>query len=145
MKYNIYDDTQVIDCLNYASGTAPRSGDIIDVSGFEGLAIIVKFAAIAASGTNTIKMEAGDASDLSDKADITGTLQSIAVTDDNEIRVIDIKKPTFKYWRLVVTKDATNACAESAVAILYGARVKPTTVASDVGGESFTSPVAGTA
>lgn len=144
-KFNIYDDAEVVDVLDYASGTADRNGATIDTQGFEGVAFIVKFATIASSAVTSIKAQSGDASNMSDAADLEGTAQSIADDDDNQVFVIDVKRPKERYVRLVVDKDGTNACAESAVAILYGAQTKPTTKDSDVNGESFVSPAEGTA
>jgi len=146
--YNIGDDMKIVDVLDYASGTADRTGPVIDTEGYEGVCFIVKFAAIAASGVNSIKARHGDASNgsaITDAADIAGTSQAIADDDDNEVRYIDIKRPLKRYVTLVVDKDTTNACAESAVAVLYGAAKKPTTKESDVSGESFVSPASGTA
>lgn len=146
--YNIGDDMCVVDVLDYASGTADRTGAVVDTAGYEGVCFVVKFAAIATGGTNSIKARHGDVSNgsaITDAADIAGTSQTIADDDDNEVRYIDIKKPLKRYCTLYVDKDTTNACAESAIAILYGANSKPTTKASDVSGESFVSPASGTA
>lgn len=146
--YNIGDDMKVVDVLDYASGTADRTGAVVDTDGFEGVCFVVKFAAIAAGGTNSIKARHGDVSNgsaITDAADVAGTSQTIADDDDNEVRYIDIKRPLKRYATLYVDKDTTNACAESAVAILYGAAKKPTTKESDVAGESFVSPASGTA
>ena len=131
--------------LVYATGTADRNGLTIDTAGFQGVALVVQFATIAASGVNSIKAQAGDASDLSDAADIAGTSQAVAVTDDDEIRIIDIVKPPGRYVRVVIDKDATNACAESAVAHLYDPDAQPTTVPSTSAGELHVSPAYGTA
>lgn len=133
--------------LDYASGTADRNGEVFDTAGLEGVLMIVKFATIAAGGVNSIKAQQGAASDLSDAADLAGTAQTIADDDDNQIFVIDLVKPQERYVRVVVDKDTTNACAESAIYIGYGPRVMPVTqtLADEVTYEKHISPAEGTA
>jgi hypothetical protein len=82
--------------------------------------VVVKFAAIAASATTSIKLQSGASSDLSDASDLEGTGQSVADDDDDEIYAIDLYQCRERYIRLVVDKDASNATAESAVYIQYG-------------------------
>lgn len=133
--------------LDYASGTADRNGEVFDTAGLEGVLMIVKFATIAAGGVNSIKAQQGAASNLSDAADLAGTAQTIADDDDNQIFVIDLVKPQKRYVRVVVDKDTTNACAESAIYIGYGPRVMPVTqtLADEVTYEKHISPAEGTA
>ncbi len=142
---SIRSNMKIVDVLDYASGTADRNGATIDAARFHGICFIVKFATIAAGATTNIKAQHGDASNLSDAADIAGTAQSIAATDDNKVFVIDIKKPTKRYLRLVIDKDTTNATGESAVGLLYGADIKPVSDDADVTGEQFVAPASGTA
>ena len=144
--FDILNDCKVVDVLDYLSGTAARTGAAIDTDGYEGCAIIVKFAAIAASAVTEIYASESDESDLDPKADLAGSSQSVAVADADEVFVIDIKRPKKRYLALEISKNDANASAESAVAILYGAQKKPTgaTAQADVSGESFVSPIAGT-
>ena len=146
MEHGAY-DLKVTTALDYASGTADRTGTILDMKGFEGVLMIVKVAAVAAGGTNSIKAQSGAASNLSDAADLAGTAQAIADDDDNQIFIIDLVKPIERYVRLYVDKDTTNACAESAVYVQYGARSKPVvqTVTDAVTYEVHVSPAEGTA
>lgn len=143
--FDILTDCKIVDALDYASGTADRTGTAIDTDGYEGCCIIVKFAAIAASAVTDIYAVEDDAVGLGTKAALAGTSQTVADDDDNQVFVIDIKRPKKRYLALEVNKDASNATAESAVAILYGAAKRPTSATSqaDVNGESFVSPIAG--
>jgi hypothetical protein len=138
---------KITKALAYASGTADRNGATLDMKGFEGVLMVVNFATIAASGVNSIKAQQGAASNLSDVADLAGTKQDVAVDDDDQIFVIDVFRPLERYVRVVVDKDGTNAAAESAIYIQYGARSEPTVFAVDdlVNLEQFESPAEGTA
>lgn len=138
-------DVKITSALDYASGTAARNGATLDMQGFDGVLMIVKFAAIAAGATTTIKAQQGEASNLSDAADLEGTSQSVAADDDNEIYYIDIHQPQERYVRLVVGKDGANAVAESAVYLQYRGKYNPVTQPTGVTGEAHVAPAEGTA
>lgn len=133
--------------LDYASGTADRNGAVFDMSGLEGVLMVVKFATIASGATTSIKAQQGQQSDLSDAADLAGTKISVADDDDDQIFIIDLYRPQERYVRVVVDKDGSNAAAESAIYIGYGARDKPValTLANEVTYELHVSPAEGTA
>lgn len=143
---DILNDCKVVDVLDYASAATDRTSAAVDTTGYEGCAFIVKFATIAAGAVTDIYAVEDDASGLGTKAALAGTSQTVADDDDNQVFVIDIKRPKKRYLALEVNKDATNATAECAVAILYGAASRPTaaTDQADINGEAFVSPAAGT-
>jgi hypothetical protein len=139
---------KIVSALDYASGTADRTGAALDTLGWGGVLTIVKLAAVAASGTNSIKMQQGAAANLSDAADLTGTSIAIADDDDNQIFVIDLVRPQERYVRVYVDKDTSNACAESAIYILYrnlGDTLSTIAVTDAVTYERHVSPAEGTA
>lgn len=150
-------DVRIVPILSYASGTADRTSNVIDTRGFDAVCIVVHFATIAASAVTDIYLQeadvASDSTTLTSGADLAGTSQTVAADDDNEVKYIDVINPLKRYLQLNVNKDATNACAESAVAYLYKADVAPVTHAEGTGtgggvdiaeGETFVSPIAGT-
>lgn len=139
------EDIKITSALDYASGTADRSGATLDMKGYDGVLMVVKLAAVAAGAVTSIKAQQGAASNLSDAADLAGSAQTIADDDDNEVYYIDLYQPRERYVRLVVDKDGTNACAESAVYIQYNGRTAPTTHAAGVTGEGHVAPAEGTA
>ena len=145
MKANT--DCKITTALDYVSGTADRTGAIIDMADYRGVLMIVKLAAVAAGGTNSIKAQSGAAANLSDAADLEGTKIVIADDDDNQIFIIDLYEPNERYVRLYVDKDTANACAEAAVYVQYGARKRPVsnTVTDAVTFERHMSPAEGTA
>lgn len=144
---NLSANGKVTTALDYASGSADRNGVTLDMLGFEGVLMIVKFAAIATGAVTHIKAQQGAASGMGDAADLAGTRQNVADDDDNQIFMIDLFKPTERYVRLFVDKDASNATAESAVYIQYGAHKLPVSnnVADAVTTELHVSPAEGTA
>ena len=144
---NFSTDVKITTALDYASGTAVRNGAILDMQGYESVMVVVHFATIAASGVNSIKMQQDTAAGGGTMADLLGTSQSVAVDDDDEIYWIDLVKPRERYVRIVMTKDTTNACAESAIYYQYGAKKMPidNTVTDAVSGEIHISPAEGTA
>lgn len=157
MLKSFHKDVRIVPILTYASGTADRTSKVIDTKGFTGCCVVVHFGTIAASAVTDIYLQeanaASDADTLTSGADLAGTSQTVAADDDNEVKYIDVKHPLKRFLQLVVNKDATNACAESAVAYLYNPAVSPVTHAEGTGtsggaditeGEFFVSPIAGT-
>lgn len=147
MFENLSSSVKISTALDYASGSADRSGAVLDMQGFEGVAMVVKFATIAAGATTSIKAQQGTAADGSDMADLAGTAISVAADDDDQVFVIDLVKPTKRYVRVVVDKDGSNSTAEVALYLQYGAHDKPVvqTVADEVTYECHVSPSEGTA
>lgn len=150
-------DVRIVPILTYASGSADRTSKVIDTKGYNSVTIVTHFGTIASSAVTDIFLveadAASDADTLTSGANVAGTSQTVADDDDNEVKYIDVNKPLKRYLQLTVNKDATNACAESAVAYLYNADKVPVTHAEGTGtgggadiaeGESFTSPIAGT-
>lgn len=131
--------------LAYASGTADRTGAVLDMQGWDGVLMIFQFATIAAGGTNSIKAQQGAASNLSDAADLAGTAQTVADDYDGKIKYIDVYQPRERYVRAYVDKDTSNACAETVTYIQYRGQTLPSTHSTDVAGESFVAPAEGTA
>lgn len=144
---NLSKNVKVTSALDYASGSADRNGATLDMLGYEGVMIIIKFATIATGAVTNIKAQQGQASNLSDAADLAGSGQSVADDDDNQIFMIDIFRPQERYIRLVVDKDATNATAESAVYVQYSPHKLPVSnnVTDAVTTETHVSPSEGTA
>lgn len=125
-----------------AAGTTAINGSIIDSKDFSGLLFMVHFGAIVALAVTSIKLQAGAQPNLSDAADIAGTNQVVADTADDTLFYIDIVNPTFRYWRLVVSRATQNATVQASV-LLYGGRGAPATQVA--AGETWLSPAAGTA
>lgn len=126
------EDVKVVPILSYASGTSDRTSEVIDGLGYRRCCIVVHLAAVAANAVTQIYTKSSDAvtdeNTLSSGSNVADSAQSIADTDDNTVKYVDFKFDK-RYAQLTVDKDASNACAESAVAYLYGAKKKPVTQA----------------
>ncbi|MFH0914826.1 MAG: hypothetical protein V1912_00055 [bacterium] len=144
---NLSSEVKVTTALDYAEANADRNGAILDMSGFEGVLMVVKFAAIAAGAVTSIKAQQDTAVGGGTMADLVGTGITVAANDDDQIFIIDLVKPRERYVRLVIDKDAANNTAESAIYIQYGAHKKPVvqTVTDAVTYERHVSPAEGTA
>lgn len=137
--------TQAITVTNGAAGTTDIAGVTLDMEGFEGVLMVITFGAITAGAVTSIKAQQGAASNLSDAADLEGTSQTIADTDDEKTFYIDLVRPRERYVRLYVDRGTQNAVVASATYYQYGARKQPTTHGSNVSGETHVSPAEGTA
>lgn len=136
--------TQAITITEGAAGTTDIEGAVLDMSGFEEAVCVVQFGAIVTNAVTSIKWQEGEASDLSDAADVTGTAQVVADDDDNTVFRINIIKPRGRYGRVYVDRATQNAtCA--AMYYQAGARTLPVTDAATVAGETHVSPAEGTA
>lgn len=138
--------SQAITVTNGAAGTSDISGVTLDMSGYEGVLMIVTFGAIVSGAVTSIKAQQDTASGMGVAADIAGTAQTIADTDDEKTFYIDIKNPRERYIRLYVDRGTQDATVASATYIQYGARTAPVAShGSNVSGESFVGTAEGTA
>lgn len=129
-----------------AAGTTEVDSSVIDMQGFEGVAFTVAFGAIVAGAATTVKLQHGDAANLSDAADLAGTGITVADTDDNTLVIAEIFQPTKRYVRCVVTRATQNSTVDAIIAAQYQPKVKPVTQdATTVTHVGLTlSPAAGT-
>ena len=136
---------QVITPTAGAAATTDINGTTIDTQGYQNVAFIVTMGAITSGAVTSIKAQQGADSGLSDAADLAGTAQAIADTDDEKVFYIDIRKPTERYVRLVVDRATQNAVVASAIAVLSDASWVPVSHGTNVSGEAHVSPAEGTA
>jgi len=137
--------TQAVTVTDGAAGSTNINGATLDMSGAEGVQMIVQFGVIVASGVQSIKAQQGDQSDGSDMSDLLGTGQTVADTDDEKTFYIDLYRPEKRFVRLVVLRATQNATL-SAIYQQYGAMKKPVThEATVIVGEQHSSPAEGTA
>ena len=127
------------------AGTSDIEGTTLDMKGFEGVLMVIRFGAITSGAVTSIKAQQGDESDLSDAADLEDTGQTIADDDDEETFYIDLYRPQERYVRLYVDRGTQNAVVASAHYIQYGAGLVPVTHGTAVSGETHISPDEGTA
>lgn len=107
-------------------GTTAVNGAVVDMSCFEGVLFTLAAGTIT-DGTVVLKAQGGTLADGSDMADLAGTATTLAVTDDNQVAVLDIYKPLFRYVRAVAVRGGvTGAILDGLLAIQYEPKVLPT-------------------
>jgi len=121
-------DAKIVNIYAYASGTATATSDVIDTVGYRGLCVVIINAAVHDSAVTVFKLSHSDTATnettLASGADIAGTSQACSIVD-NTVQYID-GHPAKRFVQLTITKDATNASAHTAVAILYNGKSRPT-------------------
>jgi len=129
-----------------AVGTTTITSETVDTAGWEGVRYFVAFGAIT-DGTPQIKVRQGQQSNMSDGADLAGTLVAGAITDDNKLLMVEVFRPAERYSDCqVVRGGATGAVIDGIFAELYGPRKRPATQDADVAAfEVHSSPAEGTA
>lgn len=128
-----------------AAGTSTINGSIVDLAACAGVLFLIRFGVITAGAVTSIKVQHGADSALSDAADVLGTSQTIADTDDGNIFYVDLSRPTKRYARIVVSRATQNAVVASAENITYGVFSEPTTQPSGTAGEVHVGKASGTA
>lgn len=130
---NFYENVKIVPILSYVSAATDRTSEVIDTRGYGRCVIVVHLAAVHDSSVANIFLQSADAASnettLTSGADVLGSSQTIAGTDDNKAKYIDFA-PDKRFYQLTVNKDATNAVAESGVVLLYQSRVRPVTHAT---------------
>lgn len=109
-----------------AAGTTAVESDIVDLMDYDGVIFLTTVGAITTGGVQSIKVEDGDDSALSDAADVTGLAITIADDDDNQSMVLDYAKKK-RYARANISRATQNSAFGEVYAILYGAKTKPVT------------------
>lgn len=123
-----------------AAGTATYTGTTFDTAGYEGVMFVFLFGSPAANNIAHVQGSATDAAG----SDLLGTaVLSTAEGGTEEVVIIDIKHPAFRYLTpvMITGTSSTVACT----AILYGARAVPVdnNVAGTVTLEQHLAPAAG--
>lgn len=130
-------DAKVVKILNYASANTDRTSGVIDTAGYGQLDVIVSFSAITTNAVTNIYLAHADAVDdantLNTGANVATTSQTVADDDDGQVFIIGNVIPTKRYYQLTVNKDATNAVAEEAFAILSNPKEMPVTHGTGTG------------
>lgn len=127
-----------------AAGTSAITSSAVDTAGFDGCLFIVPLGTIVAGAVTSLKVQQCDTSGGS-YADLTGSNQTIADTDDDKLLYVDVFRPREQFLKLVVSRATQNATIGGIIAILYNARNRPVTHGTGVAGEVFNWPAEGTA
>ena len=105
-----------------SAGTAVN-GSVIDMAGYDGVLI---FCAIAtANAGNYLTAQGGEASNLSDAADLAGS--KVIVDSNGDVAILDIAKPRERYIRGNVVRGGANTATGEMYYLRYNASSKPAT------------------
>lgn len=132
-----------------AAGTSAITSTAVNMAGYDGCLFLVPFGAIVSGAATSIKLQQCDTVGGS-YADLTGTSQTVADTDDDTMFVIDIQQPQEQFLKLVVSRATQNATVGVIAAIPYHkasrSTVLPVAGTNAIGGvERFNAPAEGTA
>lgn len=130
-----------------AAGTSAITSSAVDMTGFDGCLFIVPFGAIVSGAVTSIKVQQCDTTGGS-YADLAGSNQTVADTDDDKLFYVDVKNPQEGFLKLVVSRATQNATVGGIIAIQYQKRLvggAGITQGSNVAGEQWNAPAEGTA
>jgi len=127
-----------------AAGTTDIEGAVCDMQNYEGVLMVVTMGAIVGNAVTSIKAQQDSAVGMGTAADLAGTKQVVADSDDEEVFIIDVHRPILRYVRLYVDRATQNATC-TAMYFKYGGRKRPDTQGAGVNLEIHVSPIEGTA
>lgn len=146
--------TRVSDAV--AAGTSTVTSTALNMDGFDSCVFLVAFGAIVSGAVTSIKAQiSADDADADAYADLAGTSQTVADTDDDKVFGIVIHQPTDVdatasggcYLKCIVLRATQNSTVDGIIALQYNARDIPVTHdATTFGGYEFhLAPAEGTA
>ena len=123
---NGLDEVKISTALNYSSASTALAGTTLDMSGWQGVLMVVKMAAITSGAATSIKAQSDSDSAFGSAQDITGTSITIADDDDDQVFIIDLRHVPERYVRVYLSR-ATQAAACDGIYIQYGPDSRPVT------------------
>lgn len=137
--------TQAITPAAGAAGSDEVLGATLDMQGFDGVMMVVVFGAIVTNAVTTIKAQQDSDPAMGTVADLEGSEQTVADSDDNKTFVIDLVRPQERYVRLAVERATQNATIGAATYYQYRGRMRPPAHGAGVSVERWIAPDEGTA
>ena len=119
------------------------------MAGWEGVTFLVPLGAIVGGAVTSIKVQqSSDDGGSDDYTDVSGSAVTIADTDDDKLKYIDVLRPGKRYLKLIVSRATQNATIGGVIAIQRFARSvtgSGVTQGTNVAGEAWTGAAEGTA
>ncbi len=130
-----------------AAGQTDVTSTSVDTKGFDSVAFIVSMGAITAGAVTSAKLQGShdNSSWTGVNGDLAGTAVTIADDDDNQVFILDLDRPQFRYVRCIVDRATQDAVVDGIVAIQYKADVEPVTQPSTTTAEYNHAAAVGTA
>ncbi len=126
-----------------AAGTTDVESSSVDMKGFNAVSFLVALGAITTGAVTSAKLQGS--SDDSNFSDLEGTAVTIADDDDNQVFVLDLDRPRYRYIKCVLDRGTQNAVLDGIVAMQYDAQIEPVTQPATTTVEYNHAPAAGTA
>ncbi|MFN7019874.1 MAG: hypothetical protein ACK4WH_00925 [Phycisphaerales bacterium] len=125
-----------------AAGTTTITSGIVDMAGWDGVIFVTTIQTPAAN--NIAKLQQGEASNLSDAADLAGSAQTSGTSDEGII--LGVHRPLERYVRMSIARGTSTPLGEI-WAIRYNGRTAPQTnsLSGTQAAKHLVSPTEGTA
>jgi hypothetical protein len=125
-----------------AAGTGTNTSSTLDMQGFEGVKVLVKFGTVVDGASLTLKVQQGDQSDGSDMSELAADnpVIPVAASHSEVMFRLDLHRPEKRYVRAQVIIATQNAEIDSVTAEQYGARKLPVTQLATVVDKVSISP-----
>jgi hypothetical protein len=128
-----------------AAGTSAVNGAACDMGSgatpnYDGVLAIVPLGAIVSGGSGSVKAQQDNDSAFGAAADLDGSEVTFTDAGANTAIYVDIKSPTKRYVRVVVTRTAQNVTVGGATYLQYHGRRNPSTHGAGVSGIALLSP-----
>ena len=109
------------------AGQGTITSDELDMTGFEGVLILVHMGTITGSAATTTYIRQDTATGLGSGATLAGSTHTIADTASDTIFLTDLYRPLEQFVDVQVTRATQNSVIQSIVAIQYNGRKPPVT------------------
>jgi hypothetical protein len=91
------------------ANTGDVTSDIVDMAGFDGCIFVTSYGTAAAD--NLMHVESGDASNMSDAADLAGGEIDLGGASDED-QALDVLRPQERYLRVVAQRGTSTALGD---------------------------------
>lgn len=114
--------------LAAAAGSAAKNGSTIDTLNASAATVLCQMGTIADNAVTTLKVQGSNTvSGTKSWEDIPGASISIPADGDDDLYVIEVVKPTYRFIRGRVERATANATIDDSYVILTGNRLEPVT------------------
>lgn len=109
------------------AGSTQQTTSIIDMQGFQSVVFETLLGSLTTGQTKgTLQVQAGNAANGSDMANLAGALLTVNDTAANKVEVMEVLKPTnLRYLQLVFTRNSQAAAINGIMATQYHSRKPP--------------------
>ncbi len=132
-----------------AAGVTTITSSAVDMAGYDGVTFLVPLGTIVSGAVTALKVQqSSDDAAADDYTDVLDSAITIADTDDDKLKYVDILRPGKRYLKLVVTRTVQNATLGGIIALQYQKRFvsgSGITQGTNVAGESWDGKAEGTA